>query len=530
MSTSPVPIWPIITLRWEGEVLVVGDSSGSLETRHVLPKPDEDPFETSRRAAVKACKSLRMERARVEGIDGNDILSLIVDTRTETLISVQTSETANPAVRTIKSLDELKNSASASRFSRVVTPFVGLYWFFYKKVTMRKRKASVWSWFTSKETRRARVVAFSLVCVLAVAGTFAGQRAGWFGSPGHSVEQAAPAPAGQLPIYAPGGWQTYASWTVPITRSSVPPVLSASGKQVVVADGSQLKALNATTGAVEWTSAVEGSISTLQVMAVDGATRIVISDGTRLRVFSDNGTPVGVFDSGAATNRPVTDIGKEPFFTLADQRALVISKGALALRRVPAGAAVVGVDRGSLFALDAATASLWKISTDDVKFPHPTTLPTPRDGGKLVKAYTDSTGALITVWESKKDSSKNVLAGVALDGAEPVVSYQLVVSAQSVGASTLVTDRAAAMSLVGSVLIDSRNQKAVETPSSGGKLGAGYWWGSKDQQPVRMDVAGTVVPSPAEAPVPLFSLPHHRVLVEAGTDQSIYALAAEGEK
>ncbi|MHC6223111.1 hypothetical protein [Arthrobacter sp. MMS24-S77] len=525
MSSVAVPAWPIITLRWEGEVLIVSDSDASLDMRRVLPIPGEDPFETARRAAVKACKSLHMDRARVEGVDGDQVQSLIVDARQETLTSAQApSGPGTASSRAHTALDGARARAERSRFAPLLVPVLGAL------VQLRARASKRMAWARTREGKRALTAVLVVACVVATAGVVVAQRAGWFATNTQSVQAPAPAPAGQLPVYAPAGWQTFASWTVPASRTNVAPVLSPDGNQVITINSGHLDALDARTGARVWSTALEGSVSALRVIAVDGEQKIAISDGSKVRVFGLDGTPGAVFEAGDATARPVTDTGREVFFTLPDQRAMVLTRGSMSLRRIPAGAVPVGVDRGTLLAVEISTARLWRITDDGVAFPAPTTIPAPKDTTKLTAVYAAGNGSLVTVWAGPVKSDKAVVAVLPVFPQLAAPTVLRTVPASSTATSTPVVDRYSGTILVGNVFIDTVKNTASEVPGTSGKLGAGYWWGSKDQQSVRVSTTGDLVPSPSDAPVPLFALPDHRVLVEAGTDQSIYALAPEGEK
>lgn len=532
MSGQAVPAWPIITLRWEGAILLVSDSDASLDMRRVQPAPGEDPSETARRAAVNACKSLHMERARVEGIDGDEVLSLIVDARQETLTPAQAPAGPAPAMsRAYTALGGARSRAERSRFATILVPVVKVAAGGTKLIgQLGARTATGRAWAKTRKGKRAVTAAVVIACLVATTGVVAAQRAGWFAPATQDVQAAPPAPAGQLPVHAPAGWQTFASWTVPASRSNVDPVLSPGGNQVIVVNSGHLDALDARTGARLWSAALEGSVSSLRVMAVDGEQKIIVADGSKVRVFGLDGTPGTVFEAGVTTSRPVTDTGREVFFTLPDQRAMVLTGGGMSLRRIPAGAVTIGVDRGTLLAVELSTARLWRITDDGVTFPAPVTITAPKDAAKLTAAFTAGDGSLVTVWDGPAKSNKAVVAVLPVFPTLGDPTVVTTVPASSAATSSAVVDRHSGTVLVGAVFIDTGKHTAIEVPARSGKLGAGYWWGVKDQQPVRMSPAGESAASAADAPIPLFALPENRVLVKAGTDKSIYALAPEGEK
>ena len=530
MSDVAVPAWPIITLRWEGEVLLVSDSDASLDLRRVLPIPGEDPFETSRRAAVKACLSLQMARARVEGIHGDTAQSLIVDAGhgTLTLATAPVAPAQAPG-RAHEVLDGLHSRAGRSRFARVLVPAVGAVSGAGERISKGR------AWAKTRKGKRTMTAVFVVFSVAVTGGVLGAQRAGWFAPASQGVQVAAPAPAGQLPVYAPAGWGTFASWTVPAARTT--PVLSPDGNQVITVSGGHLDALDARTGARVWSTALEGSVSALRVMAVDGEQRIVVTDGSKIKVFGLDGVPGAVYEAGSTTVRTATDTGREPFFALPDQRAMVLTQGRLELRRIPAGAVAVGTDRGVLLAVEISTGRLWYITDDSVTFPAPVTLPAPKGAAKLSAVYPAADGSLVTVWAtpepSKRSASavrKSVLAVFPAFPALGKASLVKTFTADSLAANSAVVDGASGLVLVNRVLIDTAAHTAVGTPSGSGRLGAGYWWGTEEQQTVRLSPKGESVASPSTAPVPLFALPDRRVLVKAGTTESLYALASEGEK
>ncbi|MDQ4504457.1 hypothetical protein [Sinomonas sp. ASV322] len=530
---SAVPAWPIISLRWEGEILVVSDSDAALDPRRVLPIPGEDPFETSRRAAVKACTALGMERARVQGVDGDDVVSLIVDAREGTLTEALAPSAPAPAIdRAHSALEDARGRAEHSRFSRVLVPGLAAA-SLGARLTGRlgARAAAGTAWARTRKGRRALTAAVVVACAAATAGVVGARQAGWLAPATQSAQAAAPAPAGQLPVYAPAGWGTFASWTVPVSRTNVAPVLSPDGNRVITVSSGRLEALDARTGALVWSTALEGSVSSLRVMAVDGEQKVVVADGSKVRTFGLDGAPGPVFEAGDATARPVVDTGREAFFSLPDQRAMVFTHGGMSLRRIPAGAVAVGVDRGTLLAVEVSTARLWRIGSDAVQFPAPSTIPAPQGAKKLTAVYTAADGSLVTVWDgAAKDRSVVALVPVFPQLGAPTVVKEVASSSAASSTSAVVVDRYAGTVLVNRVFIDTAAHTALEVPGASGKLGAGFWWGAKDQATVRVGTAGDTVNSPSAAPVPLFALPDHRVLVEAGTDQSLYALAPEGEK
>lgn len=532
MSSAGVPAWPIITLRWEGEILLVSDSDASLDMRRVLPIPGEDPFETARRAAVKACKSLHMDRARVEGIDGDEVLSLIVDSRQESLIPAHSPTGSVLATnRAHTALGGMRSQAKRSRFSKILVPLVKVVAAGATITDQAGERASKGrSWAKTRKGRRALTAVVVIACVVATGGVVGAQRAGLLAPTAQAVQTPAVAPAGQLPVYSPAGWGTFASWTVPASEMNVDPVLSPNGKQVITITSGQLNGLDAGTGALLWSTTLEGSVSSLRVMGVDGEQKIIVADGAKVKVFALDGTPGAVLVAGDVTAQAVTDIGREVFFTLPDQRAMVFTDGGLALRRIPAGAVALGVDKGTLLAVEISSARLWRITGDGVKFPAPLTIEKPKGGTKLTAVYTAGDGSLVTVWAgvAKTDTAIVAVQPVFPELAAPTVIKT--VPASSTTTSAAVTDRYSSTVLVNRILIDTSKHTAIEVPSSSGKLGAGYWWGTKEREAVRVDTAGDAVDSPADAPVPLFALPSHRVLVKAGKDQSIYALAPEGEK
>lgn len=532
MSSVGVPAWPIITLRWEGEILLVSDSEASLDMRRVLPIPGEDPFETARRAAVKACKSLHMDRARVEGIDGDEVLSLIVDSRQESLIPAHAPTGPAPATsRAHTALGSMQSHAKRSRFAKVLVPLVKVAAAgatMTDQVGARTSKGRAWT--KTRKGKRSLTAVVVIACVVATGGVVGAQRAGLFAQTVQTVQAEAPAPAGQLPVYAPAGWGTFASWTVPASGMNVDPVLSPDGNQVITISSGHLDGLDAGTGARLWSTALEGSVSSLRVMAVDGEQKIIVADGSKVKVFALDGTPGAVFVAGDVTARSVTDVGREVFFTLPDQRAMVFTDGGLALRRIPAGAVAVGVDKGTLLAVEVSSARLWRITGDGVKFPAPVSIPKPKDATKLTAVYTAGDGSLVTVWAGPAKSDKAVVAVLPVYPTLEAPTVLTTVPVASATTSAVVVDRYSNTVLVNRVLIDTNKHTVTEAPSTSGKLGAGYWWGSEKQKAVRVDTTGDSVSSPQDAPVPLFTLPNHRVLVKAGTDQSIYALAPEGEK
>lgn len=504
MEQLTVPHWPIITLTWAEDGTLQADDSMQSTTYRL--EEGQDRFDLARAAAVEASLGLGMSRCRVQGIGPDGAVhELVVDAVEEELTEAPAALTApaGPAVTV--------QAPTGGRWAQQI-PF---------------RYARARRWAGGRKGKRI-LTAVALVLVLGVTGGVLASKtlAPGVGQPTATRQSAPAAPEGRLPVRAPAGWTTYAAWTVASGNEGVRPVIAPDGTVLTLVEG-KLSSLDAENGAVQWSRDIGGRITDMAVMVIGGQDRIVLAEGSsRLRTFGLDGRDELVYDGGATSKAILT--GPSPFFTLPDQRALVIDGRALVSRLVPAGAQAYAAKDDELIAADPSNGNLWSLTDDSVNFPDPVVLPAP-DGAKALAGIAGFTnGSLVTVWRDGRTAGNLTLATTKVLTGKPSILASITVTSAAAETTALEVDRATGMAVTGRVLIGP-DGRLIETASSNGKLGGGYLWSlSKDRNPVRVSPDGKTRTTGAGSPVPLLKLPNGLLLVQAGTQTpAYYALTPE---
>lgn len=445
-----VHLWPIIVLTI-GDGEVIADTNGDILT---YPLSDPSAFsEVAAAAATQACRRLGLKTCRVQGHDGSGgVFEMIIDAEIGVLEERQVdSEQHLPSGRS-KGTSKGKSSAPKRHSTR---------------------KWTVWGSVA--------------ILALAVGGSVVYSSQRTTETPAAVIHTPPPA---QLPVPAPVGWDTYASWSTPMTGSTVRSVLDPAGNPISVED-SLLTAHDPVTGIEEWTRTAPFKVTEVSVFEYGDKALIAASAARDLVMFGDSAEPIRVEVPQNGTI--VLDGGTVPRVDLPDRRSLLVSAdGQTSSRVVPAAAEPVEALGQDLVAADIKAGKIWRIGSDSAALPSPAILPPPAADASLIGVIGSMDGRITAAW---KQGEKALIVFYDLASSTQVTSLSQIgfveLEGSEVPLSGLQSDRRQSLFLAGSVLIDVENTAAYRLAGSG-KLSAGYVWTSSSGQQSRINRKGEV--------------------------------------
>lgn len=453
-----VPAWPVIRLEQQGVDVVARWPLGEVRA----DTTDVGLDEAARQAAVEAATRLGVDVCRVQGLDAGAEWPMVVDVEAGTL-------------------EELRGTSP---------------------------ERSRWP-LRAKVIAGAAAIAIAIPAGVVIASAVAGSDLDTA-----TVEAApeTPAPA-QLPVYAPSGWDTYASWAVPV--ESPGPVLAGETGTVTIADDDRLVTMDVVTGVEVAETATGATVTALHQSASGSIYAAHGSDG------------VAIVEGETSTDVPIDDaseiiLGETPVAVLDGQRAAVLVDETWQSRIVPAGGTVVGAVGTAVVVVDVDQSSVWLIESTDPQLPEPFRLGG-SEGTTLARVLALVDGRLVTVWEGL-DSSTLRTDVIGREGLEPAASAP---TTASVGGSVSVD--APTMTLaVGRVLFDIDSGELAEASQAGLVAIAGFGW----TDVLRIAIDGAEVTSRAGAALPVAVLPDGTALVVAdyGDAEALYRLTTSEEE
>lgn len=453
-----VPSWPVIRLEQQGADVVARWPLGEVRA----DASEVGTEEAARQAAVEAATRLGVDVCRVQGLANESEWPMVVDVDAGTL-------------------EELRDD---------VAPSGG------------------WS-------RRTKIIAAAVVAAIAIpAGVGVETWVSGTNLAPETVEAApeTPAPA-QLPVYAPDGWDTYASWVVPL--ESPGPVLAGETGTVTIADDDRLVTMDAATG-VEIAETSTGS--TVTALHQNDAGVMYAAHGRE---------GVAIVEGEASTDVPIDDaseiiLGDTPVAVLSGQRAAVLVDATWQERIVPAGGTVVGAIGAAVVVVDVDQASVWLIEGTDPELPEPYRLGG-SEGTALERVLAFVDGHLVTAWEGL-DSNTIRTDVVSREGLEPAASAT---TAASIGGSVSVDEPTMTLA-VGRVLLEIDSGEIAEASQAGLVAIAGFGW----TDGLRIAIDGTETTSRDGAAIPAAVLPDGTALVvaEYGDTEALYRLVTAEEE
>ena len=453
---STVHAWPIITVTI-GENEIVADANGDAVTYPLTG--DLPASEVAAEAATEVCRKLGLKACRVQGhTREGQVYEMVVDAELGTL------EDRQPAEPQKQLPDD-----SRRRFPRG------------QKAGRRSpaaRKAMVWG------------SAGFLVLAAGLSTVYSTQDRDT-----QPVATVYTPPPAQLPVPAPAGWNTYATWSTPMEGTTTRAILDPAGNPVSV-DGAKLIAHDPESGTEKWSRQAPFTVRQVAAFTIAGEQRIAAAAGHDLVLFGDGAEPIRVEVPQNGTL--VLDGGTVPRIDLPNRRSLLVAAdGSLSSRVVPAAAKPIEALGSDLVAADTQTGKVWRIGSDSAALPEPAAVPKPAENAELITVVGSVNGKVVAAWKQDKNV---VIAFYTLGQSTSATSLTLhssvTLGGSDVPVSGLQVDRANSLFLAGPVFIDVANEQAYRLPSSG-RLSAGYAWVSAEGKQQRINPRGEVEDSTA---------------------------------
>jgi hypothetical protein len=513
--------WPVIVLTI-GEGEIVADVNGDVLTYPVLG--DASPADVAADAASEACRRLGLKACRVQGhTEDGEVYEMIVDVEFGTLEERST----DPATTLTSGQGTIHGQTSARRNGRLTrrrsSGGASAARGGVRRPQARRRKLMMWG------------SAGVFVVTLGVCGVYVLQE-----PEAEPVATIYTPPPAQLPVPAPAGWDTYATWTAPMESSTVRAILDPSGQPVSV-DGSTLTAHDPETGVERWTRTAPFTVSQVALFTLDGQSRVAASTARELVLFGDGADPIRV--DVPQNGKIVLDGGTAPRIDLPTKRSLIVAAdGSTVSRVVPAAAEPIEALGADLVTANLVTGRIWRITTDSAALPSPATLPAPAPGSELITVLGSMDGRVVAAWRTGDRASDGVSVGfydlgTASDVTEVTEAGVVSIEGRDVPTTGLQLDREHGLMLAGSVFIDVPGMEAHRLPGAG-TLSAGSAWVSAGGEQSRINAQGEVedTTDSMQASIPdLITSDGHAITRATGSPtgdspNSMYALAHTGPR
>ncbi|WGD37580.1 hypothetical protein [Lysinibacter sp. HNR] len=468
------PAWPVITLTYQDDGTVLLDDGHQVS--HIIPRSDLSTQTLIANATVHACQNLGLDLCRVQGIFADTAYDMVVDADAGTLDAIPEPEAPR---------------------------------------------------------RNRRYVIVGAIIALSLGVTGAG--AYWWAEnsrvPKAPVATAPPTPdATQLPVFAPPGWDTYATWTTPAPTDQRPsPVLVDS--VLVMTSGDQIRGIDPATGFTLWEKTTSFPIRFLHVTTIDHEPRVAATDGTTtLGLIDPDGKNFTAHDVPKGRGRVVlADSGI--YVEFPGQRAYIFTLNTWELRMIPAGASIVTARGSDIVAVNLVTQNVWFLRSDKAELPEPVKLPTPSGVGSLTGILGISHDYVLSAWTDPTDSTTTVLSVHHVDDSLAFVGTHRVPN-DAVNLTEFSSD--GVLVTTGRVLMELSTVRTVVSPSGPLALAGGFGWSSNERASnrVRISLDGETVPMEPNAPVPLLIFPDGAAFVRGsseGSQSAYYALVPREE-
>ncbi len=475
---NAVPAWPVIGLTFEDNA-AVADAAGVGEPIRVAAYPDLATASAS--AAAAAARRLNVARCRVQGVgpDG-EVWVMVVDAEAETLEDLDGGAAERHAA-----------AGRGSKLSRRMSVIPQRWWL---------------------------VIGVAAVAVVGIAIVVVPRGVLPAPATGPVAEDEVPVPdAGQLPVSAPAGWDTYASWVIDSAKPGAAAIL-AGDDILVLADGADVIAVDAETGQERWRSGTSGDVTALYAPS-----------GTDVIFAARSNTGVSVLDrktgtvltNGETTAQEIV-LGDVPYAELPGQAAAVLLGTSWERRQVPATAVPVGTVDAGLVSVSVEQGNLWVTTSNNPVLPAAVPLQAPADGLTLSRAVAFVDGYLILAWADRFGPQTFTIDAVSDTGALERVGTFDATGRSSGGASV---DAVAGLVGIGSLLLDIDSQTVTESEQGTVVASAGYGWTEQaGNNRVRIAPDGSTVPLRSSAVIPDVILPNGQAVVRAahGSDGNAY--------
>lgn len=264
----------------------------------------------------------------------------------------------------------------------------------------------------------------------------------------------------QLPVAAPPGWGTYASWHQPVTKDSIPLLF---GGRVLAANSSKVSSLDPETGKPDWDA--DAGMKVKEMVRLTDQ-KVAVTDGRKVSILDT--------DTHSIEKTDVPDKGQvsfnfgTPVVTTASSPVVhVLSEdGRWQKRTMPAEAKLAGAAGTTITAVNtnANSAKVWSISEDSAKLPEPGLIDGAGTGKGKTSKVESCTGVGSTVLcTAKKDKGSEATTSTVSTGPDGKTTVSRVATAEQASTST------------GAQTEPKRN------PSIGGFIASGMWVTAKNQ-------------------------------------------------
>ena len=471
-----VPAWPVIGLSFDGDT-AIADPAGVGDPIRVSAYPDLATAAAS--AAVAAARRLEVPRCRVQGISPEgEVWMMVVDVDAETLEDLDLAPAPSKGGR----------GRSLGRLS-----------------TVPQR------WWL--------VIGTAVIAAVAVGVVLLPREA--LPEPGSSAEPSvneAPTPgAGQLPVSAPAGWDTYAGWVVDAAKPGAAAVMAGTDTLVVV-DGGDVIAVDAETGQLRWRSSTSGDVTALFAPADED---VIYAGRGNTGVSVIDALTGDVITNGETAAREIT-LGDTPFAELPGQAGAVLAGSSWERRQVPATAVPIGAVGDGLVSVSVEQRRLWVTTSDDPVLPDAVQLEPPVDGLSLSRTVAFVDGQLILEWADQFGPRMFTIDTVTAEGRTDRRG-----TFETTGRSSgqVSVDHVNGLVGIGSLLLDVTTRTVSESDRGTVTARAGYGWSQQaGSGRVRISPDGATLPLAPGAPIPDVILPDGRAVVRAaqGSDGNAY--------
>lgn len=475
---SAVPAWPVIGLTFEDDT-AVADAAGVGDPIRV--PAGADLAAAAGVAAVAAARRLGVTRCRVQGIGpAGETWLMVVDAETETL-------------------EEMGTGGAETRSHQGPIP-------------VHRRLSSVPpKWWL--------VIGVGVVAAVAVAVVVVPRDV--LPTPttgGPVVVDASAAPeAGQLPVSAPTGWDTYAQWVIDAAKPGASAVL-AGRDMLVLVDGTDVFAVDVKSGRELWRSGTAGNVTSLYAPEDSD---VIYAARSNMGVSVLDRKTGKVLTNGETSARNIV-LGDVPFAELPGQAGAVLVGRSWERRQVPATSVPVGTVGEGLVSVSVEQSSLWVTTSDNPILPAAVTLQAPDEDLSLSRVAAFVDGRLILVWADRL--GPKVYTVDTVDGTGHL-TREKTFDATGRSSSKATVDASSGLVGIGSLLLDLDTGKVTEAKQGTVTAQAGFGWtvqGGNGR--VRISPDGTTFPLAKGAVVPDVILPDGRAVVRAayGSDGNAY--------
>lgn len=257
-------------------------------------------------------------------------------------------------------------------------------------------------------------VFFAAVVVLGVGAFALTHRGGGPIAPPEHTAASTPPPA-NLPVPPPPGFQSRATWVVPMTENTS--VAVTPDHQVALTNGDgDLEVRDVATGVLRWKASLPiNSSGELHATTIDGHGVLAFGETSKLLYWRLD-DPQHVQHSVELPEGAQTSFtGPSPLVVLPDQTAAYVTGDQAKLVDVPVGATAVSSTDSSVLAVNGK-GKLWTLKSGTGAPPPPVQLHLPRKGARLLRATPVPNGMFLVAW--RYGSTRMVILYVTPGGPE----------------------------------------------------------------------------------------------------------------